>query len=314
VAEPALKPVKPAAAADALATGADSMARIVWKRLRRKKPALIGLGVLVVIVLLAIFAPAVTTADPEKPNLLFKFAKPFAYTSNGHLMLFGGDSLGRDVFARALFGARVSLKVGLLASGLSLALGVVLGSIAGYYGGWVDNVLMRIVDIFLSIPQILLMITVVAIYGSLVPKGGEIYLIVGVVGILGWPGPARLVRGEFLSLKQRDFVEAARALGSRDKRIIFKHILPNVMGPVIVSATLSVSGAILTEATLSYLGLGIQPPIPSWGNMIQDGQAYLRNAWWITTFPGALACLTTLSLYMLGDGLREALDPKLKNR
>jgi ABC-type dipeptide/oligopeptide/nickel transport system permease subunit len=297
-----------------MASDTESMARIVWKRLKRRKPALIGLGVLVAVILLAVLAPYIATANPEKPNLLFKFAKPFTHTADGHLMLFGADSLGRDVFARALYGARVSLKVGFLASGLSLVLGVVIGSIAGYYGGWVDNLLMRVVDIFLSIPQILLMITVVAIYGSLVPKGGEIYLIVGVVGILGWPGPARLVRGEFLSLKERDFVSAARALGARDKRIIFKHILPNVLGPVIVSATLSVSGAILTEATLSYLGLGIQPPVPSWGNMIQDGQQYMRNAWWITTFPGALACLTTLSLYMLGDGLREALDPKLKNR
>jgi peptide/nickel transport system permease protein len=314
VAEPVLTPAKPGAAASALAPRAETMSQIVWKRLRRRKPALIGLGVLVVIVLLAVFAPLVTSGNAEAPNLLFKFAKPLSRTADGHLLIFGGDNLGRDVFARSLYGARVSLEVGFLASGLSLVLGVIIGAVAGYYGGWIDNLLMRVVDIFLSIPSLLLMITIVAIYSSTIHKGQEIYLIIGVVGILGWPGPARLVRGEFLTLKERDFVEAAKALGSRDGRIIFRHILPNVLGPVIVSATLAVSGAILTEATLSYLGLGIQPPIPSWGNMIQDGQSYLRNAWWITTFPGALACLATLSLYMLGDGLREALDPRLKNR
>lgn len=301
-------------AASALAPRAETMGRIVWRRLRRRKPALIGLAVLIVIVLLAVFAPLVTSGNVETPNLIYKFAHPLTRTSDGHLLIFGGDNLGRDVFARSLYGARVSLKVGFLASGLSLVIGVVIGAIAGYYGGWIDNLLMRVVDIFLSIPSLLLMITVVAIYGSTIAKGQEIYLIVGVVGILGWPGPARLVRAEFLSLKERDFVEAARALGSHDGRIIFRHILPNVLGPVIVSATLAVSGAILTEATLSYLGLGIQPPVPSWGNMIQDGQDAMRNAWWITTFPGALACLATLSLYMLGDGLREALDPRLKNR
>jgi peptide/nickel transport system permease protein len=290
----------------------ESPLRIFWKRLRKRKPALFGLLVLALMVAITVAAPLVTSFDPEQPNLTYKFAPPLTRTEDGRIMLFGGDNLGRDVFTRSLYGARVSLLVGILASGLSMALGVLIGAVAGYYGGWLDNILMRLVDIFLSMPSVLLMITVVAIYGPAVPKGGEIWLIIAVVGILGWTGPARLVRGEFLALRERDFVQAARALGNKDGRIIFRHVLPNVIGPIIVSATLGVSSAILTEATLSYLGLGIQPPIPSWGNMIQSGQAYLRNAWWITTFPGLLASLTTLSLYMLGDGLREALDPKMK--
>lgn len=297
---------------DALAPAVESPLRIFWKRLRKRKPALIGLAILAAILLLTVFAPMVTSFNPEKVDLNFKFAEPLTRTEDGRLMLFGGDNLGRDVFTRALFGARVSMKVGILASGLGILTGILIGAVAGYYGKWVDNLLMRLVDIFLSMPTLLLLITVLAIFGPAVPKGGELYLIVVVVGLLGWPGPARLVRGEFLSLKERDYVEAARALGSKDPRIIFRHILPNVMGPIIVSSTLAVSGAILTEATLSYLGMGIQPPVPSWGNMIQDGQSFLRNAWWITTFPGLLASLTTLSLYMLGDGLREALDPRLK--
>lgn len=307
MAEPA-RSLKP----DPMAPAVESPWGIFWKRLRRRKPALLGLAILGLILGLTLAAPLLTSFDHEKPNLDLKFAPPMTRTESGQIMLFGGDNLGRDVFTRALYGSRVSLQVGVMASGLGLAIGVVLGAVAGYYGGWVDNILMRLVDIFLSMPSVLLLITVVAIYGSVVPKGGEIYLIVGVVGILGWPGPARLVRGEFLSLKERDFVQAARSLGSRDGRIIFRHILPNVLGPVIVSATLAISGAILTEATLSYLGLGIQPPMSSWGNMIMDGQAYLRNAWWITTFPGLMASSTTLALYMLGDGLREALDPKMK--
>ncbi|MGE5673759.1 MAG: ABC transporter permease [Mycobacterium leprae] len=297
---------------DGLKSDYESMGKIVWKRLRKRKPAVIGLFVLVIVVLTAIFAPLLSSFDPTKPDLNSKFAHPFTYNAAGKMLIFGGDNLGRDVFTRAVYGARVSLEVGVGAAGLSLLLGILIGAIAGYYGGWIDNILMRIVDIFLSMPSLLLMITVVAVFGPIMPKGTEIYLIVGVVGLLGWPGPARLVRGEFLSARERDFVEAAEALGSRDLRIIFKHILPNVMGPIIVSATLNISGAILTEATLSYLGLGIQPPTPSWGNMILDGQSYLRNAAWIVTFPGLLASLTTLSLYMLGDGLREALDPRLK--
>ncbi|HWI65757.1 MAG TPA: ABC transporter permease [Symbiobacteriaceae bacterium] len=290
----------------------ESPMRIFWRRLRHHTPSMFAIVILAVIVLVAVFAPFVSSFDPEKVDLTYKFAAPFSRTAEGKMMLFGGDNLGRDVFTRAIYGARVSLKVGFLAEGLGIILGAVLGAISGYYGKWIDSILMRITDVFLAVPTLMLLITVMAVYGPLVPKGGEVYLIVLVLGILGWQGTARIVRGEILSLKERDFVEAARGLGARDMRIIFKHILPNVVAPIIVTATLGVSGAILSEASLSYLGVGIQPPIPSWGNMIQSGQSYLRNAWWITAFPGGVLCLSTLALYMLGDGLREALDPRLK--
>ena len=290
----------------------ESPLRIMWRRLRRRTPAMIGLGILLVMIALAVFAPQFTSFDPEKPAITYKFAPPMSKTDEGKTMIFGADSLGRDMYTRALFGARVSLKVGVVAASVSLLLGVTLGALAGYFGKWVDVVIMRTVDIFLSIPRLLLLITLVAVLGPLVPKGGEIWLLMSVIGFLGWPGTARLVRGEILSLRERDYVEAARALGLKDMRILFRHIVPNVIGPIIVAATLDIANAIISEATLSYLGLGIQPPTPSWGKMVSEGQSYLRNAWWIVTCPGLLASLTTFSFYMLGDGLREALDPRLK--
>lgn len=290
----------------------ESPGRIFWKRLRKRKPALIGIGVLLVIIFLTVFAPMVTSFDPGKPDLTYKYAEPLSRTKDGKLMLFGGDNLGRDVFTRTLYGGRISMMVGVLATGLSLTIGILVGAIAGYYGGSIDNALMRFVDVFLSMPSLLLLITVLAVWGSAVPKGGEVYLIVAVLGILGWPGTARLVRGEFLALKERDFVQAAKSLGAQDGRVIFKHILPNVMGPIIVSITLGISHTILSEATLSYLGMGIQPPVASWGNMISEGRTNMRTAWWLVTFPGLMMVFTTLSLYQIGDGLREALDPKMK--
>ncbi|HWI65818.1 MAG TPA: ABC transporter permease [Symbiobacteriaceae bacterium] len=305
-------PATPDSARHALAPLVDSPWRIMWRRLRKRTPAMVGLALLVLVICLALFAPLFTSFNPELPNLDYKFAKPGFRTESGQVMIFGGDKLGRDIFTRALYGGRVSLRVGILAAGLSLSLGVVIGAISGYFGGWTDTIIMRVVDVFLSLPQVLILITLVSVLGPAVPKGGEIWLLMGVIGFLGWPGTARLVRGEILSLKERDYVEAARALGIKDMRILFRHIVPNVIGPIIVSGTLSIASAIISEATLSYLGLGIQPPIPSWGNMILDGQAYLRNAWWIVTFPGLLASMTTFSFYMLGDGLREALDPRLK--
>jgi peptide/nickel transport system permease protein len=296
----------------ALASDTDSPLRIMWRRLRKRKPAMVGIVLLLIIVGMAVLAPYISKLDPETPNLDYKFATPGTRHESGQIMYFGADKLGRDIFTRALHGGRVSLEVGVVAAGLSLVLGVALGAISGYFGGWIDTLIMRIVDVFLSLPRVLLLITLMAVLGPAVPKGGEIWLLMGVIGFLGWPGAARLVRGEILSLKQRDYVEAARALGIKDMRILFRHIVPNVIGPIIVTATLSIADAIISEATLSYLGLGIQPPVASWGNMVLEGQSYLRNAWWIVTFPGLLASLTTFSFYMLGDGLREALDPRLK--
>jgi peptide/nickel transport system permease protein len=313
MAEPSV-PGSPAAAPQPAAVGplVESPLRIMWRRLIRRAPSVAGGVILLLIVLISVLAPRLTVFDPGKPDLTYKFAKPLSKTKDGKVMLFGGDSIGRDVFTRTLYGGRISLKVGFLAAGVSLLLGIVLGAVSGYYGGWIDNAVMRVVDIFLSLPSLLLLITVVAVFGPAVPKGGEIWLLMGTLGLLGWPNSARIVRGEFLSLRERDYVTAARAVGMGDLRIIFRHILPNVIGPITVAATLGIAGAIIAEASLSYLGLGIQPPVPSWGNMIRDGQNSLRNAWWIVTFPGLMASLTTFSLYMLGDGLREALDPRLK--
>lgn len=294
-----------------LTTRVNSPLRVFWRRFLRRKPAVIAAVVLLLIFASAVFASVVAPFDPEEVMLLNRFAKPFTHTADGRILFFGGDNLGRDVLSRVLYGGRVSLQVGFVAAGLSLALGVVLGAVSGFYGSWIDSLLMRLADIFLSIPDLLLLITVVAVFGPIVPKGKEIYLLMVVMGVLNWPGSARLVRGEILSLKERDFVEAARALGARDWRIILRHIIPNVIPPIIVSATLGVAGAILSEAALSYLGLGIMPPVPSWGNMIQAGQAYLRSAWWLATFPGLVTMACTLCLYLVGDGLREALDPRL---
>lgn len=290
----------------------DSPLRIFWRRLSRRPPALVGLTLLLIIFALALVAPAVSPFDPAEQQLALRFAKPLTQAADGRTLWFGADNLGRDVLSRVLHGARVSLQVGFVAEGLSLLLGVVIGALAGFYGGKLDSFLMRAADIFLSVPDLLLLITVVAVFGPVVQKGREIYLLMVVLGVLGWPGAARLVRGEILAIRERDFVEAARALGAPDWRLILRHMLPNVVPPIIVSATLGVAGAILAEAALSYLGLGIQPPVPSWGNMIQDGQRYLRNAWWLATFPGLVTMCCTLCLYLVGDGLREALDPRLK--
>jgi peptide/nickel transport system permease protein len=280
--------------------------------IRQNKLAVIGLAFLGFIAGVAVLAPYLSRFDPGKPNLAYKYSPPLTTSPDG-VMLFGGDNLGRDVFTRAIYGARASLEVGVLAYGLALCIGVAVGALSGFLGGTVDRLLMSVVDIFLSIPPLLLLITTVAVYEPWIPKGGELYVIVIVIGALSWPDSARLVRGEVLSLKERDYVQAARSLGSGNWRIVWRHILPNAMGPITVSATLGVSGAMLSEATLSYLGVGIRPPLPSWGNMILDGQSALRNAWWVATFPGLLLAATTYSLYMLGDGLRFLFDPKRRS-
>lgn len=294
-----------------LTVGVQSPWRVFWSRFKRRRPAMIGSVVLLIILVAALFAPLVAPYEPGAQNLLLRFARPLTPHPDGGWYLFGGDNLGRDVLTRVLYGGRISIQVGFVAQGVSLLIGVLIGALAGFYGRWVDSLLMRLADIFLSVPDLMLLIAVVAVFQSVVPKGKEIYLLMGVLGVLGWPTTARLVRGEILSIKERDFVEAARSMGARDLRIIWKHVLPNVIPPIIVTATLGVGGAILSEAALSYLGLGIQPPIPSWGNMIMSGQPYLRTAWWLATFPGLVTMACTLCLYLVGDGLREALDPRV---
>ncbi len=274
---------------------------IAFARFRRNRLAMAGAVLMLVLYAVAIFAPQLAPYDPTVINLRNRMEPP----SRQHPL--GTDIYGRDVLSRMIYGSRISLSVGFVSVGISITIGTMVGAIAGYYGGLIDNVLMRMVDMVISIPVLFLIITVVSLISP------SIYNIMLVIGLTSWPGVARLVRGQFLSLREQDFTEAARALGAGDNRIIFRHILPNAMGPIIVAATLGVAAAILVESTLSYLGLGVQPPTPSWGNMLYEGQAYIREAWWLSVFPGLAILVTVLSFNMLGDGLRDALDPRLRD-
>ena len=275
----------------------------VWRRLKRNKMAILGLILITTMIAIAIFANVI--ADYEtvviKQNLSNRLQAP----SMSHIL--GTDEFGRDIFARLIHGARVSLKVGVLAVGISIVIGGALGAIAGYYGGHLDNIIMRIMDIFLAVPSILLAIAIVSALGP-----NLINLMVA-ISISSIPGYARIVRASVLSIRDQEYVEAAKAIGASDARIILKHIIPNSLAPVIVQGTLGVAGAILSVAGLSFIGLGIQPPAPEWGSMLSGGRQYLRYAWWVTTFPGLAIMITILSLNLLGDGLRDALDPRLKH-
>lgn len=236
--------------------------------------------------------------DPNATNLQAKL-KPPAWS---HPL--GTDNLGRDVLTRILHGAYISLTVGFVAVGIGIGIGVTVGAVSGYFGGWVDNVIMRVVDALLCFPMFFLILTVIALLGP------GLWKIIIVMGVLGWPATSRLVRAEFLTLREMDYVTAARALGQRKRWIIFRHILPNAMAPVFVSAVLGVSGAILTEAGLSFLGFGVQPPQATWGNIVSDGRVYVLDAWWLILFPGLAILVTTLAFYLTGEGLREALGGK----
>ena len=274
----------------------------LWKNLKRNKMALFGLVILVIIVLLAIFADQIANYDQVviKQNLRMRLKPPSAQ----HWL--GTDEFGRDIFARLVHGARVSLKVGLIAVGIAIVIGGFLGAIAGYYGGKLDNIIMRVMDIFLAVPSILLAIAIVSALGP------NLLNLMIAVSISSVPRYARIVRASVLSIRDQEFIEAARAIGASDARIIFRHIIPNSLAPVIVQGTLGVANAILSTAGLSFIGLGIQPPAPEWGSMLSGGRQYLRYAWWVTTFPGVSIMITILSLNLLGDGLRDALDPRLK--
>jgi peptide/nickel transport system permease protein len=260
-------------------------------------------GVLVILLfLVAIFAPLLAPYEPDYIDRHHILEPP------SRLHPLGTDDLGRDVLSRMLYGARVSLAVGFVAVGIATVIGVIIGAVAGYYGGLVDRILMRFVDIMLSIPTLFLILSVIAFVGA------NIWNIMIIIGLTSWMGVARLVRAEFLSLKEREFVLAARALGASDLRIIFRHMLPNSLAPVIVNAVLMVASAVLLESSLSFLGLGVQPPQPSWGNILTAGKANIEIAWWLSLFPGLAILITVLSYNLLGEGLRDALDPRLWER
>lgn len=274
--------------------------QMVWRRFKRHKLAVASLVVLCCLYLIAIFAPLLSTQDYRAVEPEIRLQAP----SSKHW--FGTDDVGRDIYSRVLHGARISLSVGFVAAGFAVLVGTVVGAVAGYFGGVVDDVLMRITEIFMAFPTFFLLITVV----SLLPR--SIFNIMVVIGLTSWPGLARMVRAEFLSLREQDFTEAARAIGASDRRIIFRHILPNAMAPIIVSTSLRIGGAILAESGLSFLGLGVQEPFPSWGNILNRGRNFLRYAPWITMAPGVFIFITVLCFNFIGDGLRDALDPRLK--
>lgn len=272
----------------------------MWIRLRKNRLAVVGLIVIVVLIIMAIFADFVAPFPFAQQDLNNTFAKP----SSVHW--FGTDNFGRDIFSRVVYGSRVSLRVGLISVGIALIVGGILGALAGYIGGLFDGIVMRIVDIMLAIPSMLLAIAIVS------SLGGGLTNVMIAVGIGSIPQFARIMRASVLSLKEEQFIEASRALGLRNHAIIIRHILPNTLAPVIVQSTLGVASAILSAASLGFLGLGLEPPRPEWGAMLSDGRPYLRDFPHLTTFPGIAIMITILALNLLGDGLRDALDPKMK--
>ena len=278
---------------------ARSQWNLAFERFRAHRPALVGMFVLAALAIVCAGAPLISPYDPDKTHLLDVYEAP----SLTHL--FGTDDLGRDLATRILYGGRVSLTIGLLAVSVALTVGTLVGVLAGYYGGLIDNLLMRMVDALYSFPRLFLLILF-----SVVFKGMTVGVVILVLGLLSWLTTARLVRATFMSLKNREFVEAARSVGARDRRIIFRHILPNSLAPIIVAGTLGVGGAIIAESTLSFLGLGIQPPTSSWGNMLNHATTDMGKAPWLAIFPGFFIFLAVMSINFIGDGLRDALDPR----
>jgi peptide/nickel transport system permease protein len=272
---------------------------IFWKRFKRNKLAKSGGIVVMILFAIAILSPLISPYDPSEIDRKHILEPP------GLEHPLGTDDLGRDVLSRMFYGSRISLSVGFVAVGIATAIGMLLGGISGYYGKWTDRIIMRVIDIMLAIPTFFLILAVIAFIGP------GIWNIMIVIGLTSWMGVARLVRAEFLSLKEREFVLAARALGASDMRIIFRHIMVNSMAPVFVSAVLGVASAILVESALSFLGIGIQPPIPSWGNILTLGKDNIEIAWWLSVFPGIAILITVLSYNLVGEGLRDALDPRL---
>ncbi|MFN8475347.1 MAG: ABC transporter permease [Anaerolineae bacterium] len=274
---------------------------LIWRAFRRHTLATAGLFTILILVVIALLAPALAPYDPAEQDLMNSLMPP----SREHLM--GTDDLGRDTFSRVLVGSRVSLSVAFVSVAILITIGVLIGVVAGYYRTF-DGPLMRVIDLMMSIPNTFLILTIVALFG---PGLRNTIL---VIALTSWMGTARIVRGQFLSLREKEFVEAALAVGASNRRIIFRHIMPNILSVVIVQATLFVAFTVIVESTLSYLGLGVQPPAPSWGNMLSSGRNFIQQAWWMTVFPGLAIFITVLAFNFLGDGLRDALDPRRTER
>ncbi|MFW6273699.1 MAG: nickel transporter permease [Halanaerobium sp.] len=277
----------------------ESLWTISFRRMCKSRTAIIGIIIIILFTLIALFAPHISPYDPMEQNFIKSFRPP----SSEHFL--GTDEFGRDVFSRIIYGARISLQIGFVAVFISLIVGVLLGLIAGYYGSWIDMIIMRLMDLMLSFPYILLALVIMSILGP------GIYNAMVAIGIVYVPQYARIVRSSVLSVKKMEYVMAARALGANDIRIILKHIFLNSMAPIIIQTTLSIGRAIINAAGLSFLGLGAQPPTPEWGAMLSNGQDFLRNAPWIATFPGIAIALLVLGFNLVGDGLRDAFDPRL---
>ena len=271
-----------------------------WEMFYKNKLMLTGSGIVLLFFLISLLAPWLAPYDFGQIDLTNVLASPSA----SHL--FGTDQLGRDVLSRMIWGARISLKVGFAATGVAIIIGTILGAVSGYYGGWIDAAIMRFVDIMLCFPTFFLILAVIAFLEP------SIWNIMIIIGLTGWMGVTRLVRADFITLKERDFVQAARAIGASDLRIIFLHILPNAMASILVAATLGIAGAILTESALSFLGIGVQPPTPSWGNILTAGKDNIDIAWWLSLYPGLAILITVVGYNLLGEGIRDALDPRLK--
>jgi peptide/nickel transport system permease protein len=290
--------------------------KLVYRRFSRNAVARTGLGLVLVLYCVALLAPLLAPEDPNaQEDIVRRRYQPpgAAYWSDplaegqgqpDKRFWLGTDKFGRDILSRIIYGARISLSIGFVAVGIAVTLGTLLGALSGYFGGKTDWAIMRFVDVLMAFPRIFLVLTLIAIYSP------SIWLIVAVIGATAWMGVARLVRGQILSLKEQEFVQATRALGMPHPRVIFRHVLPNTMSPVIVAASLMIGDVILTEAVLSFLGLGVQPPTASWGNIINQGRDNLLGAWWIATFPGLAIVLTVVSYNLLGDGIRDAMDPR----
>jgi len=272
---------------------------IFWRRFKKNRLAVAGGVIVLSLFLIAVLAPFLSPYNPNDIDRKEILEPP----SLKHPL--GTDDLGRDLLSRMIWGARISLAVGFVAVGISTLIGMITGALAGYYGGWSDRIIMRFIDIMLSIPTFFLILAVIAFVGP------SIWNIMLVIGVTSWMGVARLVRAEFLSIKEREYVLAARALGASDMKIIFRHIMVNSLAPVLVSAVLGIAGAVLVESALSFLGLGVQPPTPSWGNILTLGKDNIEIAWWLSVYPGLAILITVLGYNLLGEGIRDSIDPRL---